>query len=263
MQWIDVLETIKSFINLEKDVFLLYITKNINFIDDIYNVKIKNIQKDKNYRKFINKNAIIKNNDHVKEIAEKEMNDLKTHLKTKKQKLNDFIYEKGFKYEFQNIKKKEKYKLEMDLIEQYNYSSESDSIVDSEEEYKLKKLFNKNNFLNNKSINKNICTSHKNLKFSKKNQIISISLSNKETNDQEHTLSSNSNNLYLINKLVKLKEQYNKLTNEKFELEKEKELKWKRNKEAKKILNKKLKYYFTSSSNTKKYNDENNNIIKY
>ena len=102
----NILETIKSFINSEKDIFLLYITKSINFIDDIYNVKIKNIQKDKNYLKFINKNAIIKNNDHVKEIAEKEMNDLKTYLKSKKQKLNDFIYEKGFKYEFQNIKKK-------------------------------------------------------------------------------------------------------------------------------------------------------------
>ena len=259
----NILEAFKSFINSEKDFFMLYITKNINFIDDIYNVKIENIQKDKKYLKFINKNAIIKNNDHAKEIAEKEINDLKTHLKAKKQKLNDFIYEKGFKYEFQNIKKKEKYKLEMDLIEQYNYSSESDSIIDSDEEYNLKNSFNKSNFLNNKSINSNICTGHKNLEFSKKKQIISISLSNKETNDQERSLSSNSNNLYLINKLVKLKEQYNKLVNEKFELEKEKELKWKRNKEAKKILNKKLKYYYTSSSNSKKYNEENNNIIKY
>ena len=259
----NILEAFKSFINSEKDFFMLYITKNINFIDDIYNVKIENIQKDKKYLKFINKNAIIKNNDHAKEIAEKEINDLKTHLKAKKQKLNDFIYEKGFKYEFQNIKKKEKYKLEMDLIEQYNYSSESDSIIDSDEEYNLKNSFNKSNFLNNKSINNNICTGHKNLEFSKKKQIISISLSNKETNDQERSLSSNSNNLYLINKLVKLKEQYNKLVNEKFELEKEKELKWKRNKEAKKILNKKLKYYYTSSSNSKKYNEENNNIIKY
>ena len=46
-----------------------------------------------------------------------------------------------------------------------------------------------------------------------------MSLSDKETNDQE--ISSN-NNTNLINKLVILKEQYNKLINEKYDLENEK-----------------------------------------
>ena len=259
----EILEIFKSFIKSEKDLFFLYIPKCINFIDNIYSVKIENIQKDKKYLKFINKNVIIKNNNQIKEIAEKSINELKTHLQVEKQKLNDFIYEKGFKYEFQNIKKKEKYNAEIDLIEQYNYSSESDSIIDSDEEYNQNNPFDKINFSNNENINKNMCKCHKNLEFSKKNNKISMSISNKETNDQERSLSSNSYNFYLLNKLLKLKEQYNKLIKEKIELEKEKEFKWKRTKEAKKILNKKSKDYCTFSSNSKRYNDENNNIIKY
>ena len=258
----NILEFFKSFAKYEKDFLNFIVRKNINYLDNIYNIKIDSIQKDKNYKKIINQKDIKKQK--LVKTSEKKINDLKIHLKNNEKKFNDYIYKNGFKYEFQNIKCKEKYNFEISLIEKYNDSSESDSNIDSNDEHNVdvNNSLYKNEIFNIKNINKNIFKSQKNSEKSTKYQINSITLSNKETNDQERSLSSNSNNLYLINKLVKLKEKYNKLINEKFEIENEIILKKKDIKDAKTIFNNKLKNNSTTSNDSKKYNDENI-IIKY
>ena len=69
-----------------------------------------------------------------------------------------------------------------------------------------------------------------------KNKKISISSSNKDTNDQDRDINNN-NNINLVNKLAKLKEKYNKLSSEKFELENKKKLKEKKINEIIKTIN--------------------------
>ena len=156
-------------------------------------------------------------------------------LDAKTQEKKIFIKEKGFKSDFIINKNKEKYHVDINLIEHIDDSSESDSNVDSD----CADIENTNSEDDN--LNLKMINDGQMLKNSKNK--ISISLSNKETNDQEKEISSN--NIYLLNKLIKLKEHYNQLIEEKYQLTQEKEIKLKKIKEAKRRINKKNEYIET------------------
>ena len=87
---------------------------------------------------------------------------------------------------------------------------------------------------------------------------ISISLSYKETNDQEKEISNK--NVYLLHKLIKLKEYYNKLIEEKYQLAQEKELKEKKIAELTRRINKNNEYIeaWIKTLNIVDYNHYNN-----
>jgi len=229
----NICENFDLFIKYEKDIFYLLHPKNINYLEDLYFVNI-NLQKDKKYKDLINnKKEYIKGNKKFYENRAKEvLFNLKNDLKNEKEELNKYIYEKGFNYKFQNNKNKEKYYFEIDLIEKENYSSDSDSNIDSD--YDNQKSF----FKDESSIKKGNIQEQtsNNLKNYLKNKKISISSSNKDTNDQDRDINNN-NNINLVNKLAKLKEKYNKLSSEKFELENKKKLKEKKINEILKMIN--------------------------
>ena len=188
------------------------------------------------------------------------MNDLKEVCEKRKKEINNFILEKGFNCEFENNKYKERYHLEIDLIEKFNNSSDSDSNTDSDYENNIEK----SDILKNKNIKNNLFNKEKYCKY-QKIQKSTMSLSDKETNDQE--ISSN-NNTNLINKLVILKEQYNKLINEKYDLENEKIFKEKKINEIRIKLNNmrnKRNNICMISQKTNGFENQNNNnnyIIK-
>ena len=254
-------EYLNSFAIYEKDISFLFKPVNLNYFDNIYKVTIPNFEKHQPYLETINKNKnlLIKEQKNNKEAAEKEILDLNLCLEIKNKKAVNFIKEKGFIFDFQNIKNKEKYHIDINLIEDINDSSESDSNIDSD--------YDNNNIENEDSQDDNLnSTTINNNQISKDNKNkLSISLSNKETNDQEKEISSN--NIYLLNKLIKLKEKYNKLIEEKYKLTQEKELKEKKLNKAKIIINKKKEYIKTLIKTVniieyKHYYDKYNFLIK-
>ena len=225
-------EDLSSLIEYGNDICFLFKPKNINYFENIYKVNIPNFGKNKHYLEIINNNKKhIKNEQKMnKEAAEKELLNLNLTLNNKNQEKVNFINQKGFKCDFEIIKNKEKYHIDINLIEDINDSSESESEsnIDSEDNYVIENTNSEDDNLHLKNINSNKKLKNK----------ISISSSSKETNDQDKEINNN-NNIYLLNKLIKLKEQYNKLIEEKYELDQEKELKEKKINVAKKKLTRK------------------------
>ena len=195
----NICDSLNNQIELEQDFQNAFHPKNYIFYDNLYNVNIKNVSINQiidTKKKLKDKTKI-----YLKETGKKSLRDLKKEKINYMDKLNNFIYDKGFNYSFSNKRYKEKYNIKVELIDKYGFSSDSDSDYDEEESN------NKIVFMN--IINKNI--------FNKDiNKKISLSSSEKDTNDQE--IKNNSNYL-LLNKLVDLKEKYNKLINEKYELD--------------------------------------------
>ena len=195
----NICDSLNNQIELEQDFQNAFHPKNYIFYDNLYNVNIKNVSI--NQIIDIKKKLKYKTKLYLKETGKKSLRDLKKEKINYMDKLNNFIYDKGFNYSFSNKRYKEKYNIKVELIDKYGFSSDSDSDYDEEESN------NKIVFMN--IINKNI--------FNKDiNKKISLSSSEKDTNDQE--IKNNSNYL-LLNKLVDLKEKYNKLINEKYELD--------------------------------------------
>ena len=229
----------------------------MNFFDNLYEIKIKNFQNDKKFKKIINKNKrhTKENQKLLIERAEDVIYELKDNKKSIKKSINKFINENGFIFKYENIKKKEKYNIKIDLMENINDSSESDS---EEEE---------SDALNIKEINKMTKILHKKIN-NFKTPGISPSSSNKDTNDQEHEIIANNPNLIKI--LVELKEKYNKLISEKYDLDTQKIKKQKRNKEIKIKIKEIKKISVFSERKLKTYLSKNNNsysnsnsIMKY
>ena len=249
-----------SSLEYDNNIAYLFQPKSINYLDSLYEIKLDNFHKNKEYQQTINnrKKYIMNNQKNFLEVAEEGMNDLKEVCEKRKKEINNFILEKGFNCEFKNNKYKERYHLEIDLIEKYNNSSDSDSNTDSDYENNIEK----SDILKNKNIKNNLFNQEKYCKY-QKIQKSTMSLSDKETNDQE--ISSN-NNTNLINKLVILKEQYNKLINEKYDLENEKIFKEKKINEIRiKLNNMRNKRnnicMISQKTNGFEYQNNNNNYI--
>ena len=250
-------KSIESYIDYENNIYNIFEPKNLNFFDNLYEIKIKNFQNDKKFKKIINKNKrhTKENQKLLIEKAEDVIYELKDNKKSIKKSINKFINENGFIFKYENIKKKEKYNIKIDLMENINDSSESDS---EEEE---------SDALNIKEINKMTKILHKKIN-NFKTPGISPSSSNKDTNDQEHEIIANNPNLIKI--LVELKEKYNKLISEKYDLDTQKIKKQKRNKEIKIKIKEIKKISVFSERKLKTYLSKNNNsysnsnsIMKY
>jgi hypothetical protein len=250
-------KSIESYIDYENNIYNIFEPKNLNFFDNLYEIKIKNFQNDKKFKKIINKNKrhTKENQKLLIERAEDVIYELKDNKKSIKKSINKFINENGFIFKYENIKKKEKYNIKIDLMENINDSSESDS---EEEE---------SDALNIKEINKMTKILHKKIN-NFKTPGISPSSSNKDTNDQEHEIIANNPNLIKI--LVELKEKYNKLISEKYDLDTQKIKKQKRNKEIKIKIKEIKKISVFSERKLKTYLSKNNNsysnsnsIMKY
>ena len=250
-------KSIESYIDYENNIYNILEPKNLNFFDNLYEIKIKNFQNDKKFKKIINKNKrhTKENQKLLIERAEDVIYELKDNKKSIKKSINKFINENGFIFKYENIKKKEKYNIKIDLMENINDSSESDS---EEEE---------SDALNIKEINKMTKILHKKIN-NFKTPGISPSSSNKDTNDQEHEIIANNPNLIKI--LVELKEKYNKLISEKYDLDTQKIKKQKRNKEIKIKIKEIKKISVFSERKLKTYLSKNNNsysnsnsIMKY
>ena len=257
----------KKQIEYEKDLGSIFQPKNLIFFDNLYYVKNKYLtmhlkkSKKKQIKELLNKTS--------KNLEEKGMSSVHTLKEEKKnymKKFNEYINVKGFNFAFENKRYKERYNIEIELLSNYEYSSDSEYELD-EEESNNRMLFlnhiNKNN-LNNINILNNNNKINNVIKTNKKK--ISLSSSEKDTNDQEKE-TKNNDNLMLVNKLVVLKEKYNKLMNEKYDLD------YKKKTLQKKIIN--LKYSigkngFSSSSlsikskkNFKSQDKINNFVSKY
>ena len=250
-------KSIESYIDYENNIYNIFEPKNLNFFDNLYEIKIKNFQNDKKFKKIINKNKrhTKENQKLLIEKAEDVIYELKDNKKSIKKSINKFINENGFIFKYENIKKKEKYNIKIDLMENINDSSESDS---EEEE---------SDALNIKEINKMTKILHKKIN-NFKTPGISPSSSNKDTNDQEHEIIANNPNLIKI--LAELKEKYNKLISEKYDLDTQKIKKQKRNKEIKIKIKEIKKISVFSERKLKTYLSKNNNsysnsnsIMKY
>jgi hypothetical protein len=205
---------------------------NYNYFENIYDVKIDNFRKYKKYKEFLKniKSSYINNEKVVKENGVVYISEIKKLVNIKNQKKDKYIADQEFNCFIKNNKYKKRYNLEIDLLDQINNSSESesdesdesDSIIDLDSDCNIEQSINKNkNLIDGNKISKEFeCKI-------KKNKKISITSSEKETNDGDNDINNKNNslknnNISLINKLVEIKERYNKLMNEKYELEKEK-----------------------------------------
>ncbi len=220
--------------------------KDYYLLDNLYDVKIDNFKKYKPYKEFLKetKKYFVNNKNDIKEDCEVIISDIKNDVNKKNEKKEKIIAEQEFNCFIENNKYKHRYDLEIDLIDQINCSSESesesdesDSINDLDLDFNAEQSTKNKEMLNDENINVN------NNEFVRKvkiNEKVSITSSEKDTNEGDNETNTNlnlnlnnnnnsdsfnTNNKSLINKLVEIKEKYNKLMNEKYELEKEKNTK--------------------------------------
>ena len=232
-------DTIQKQIEYEKNISSIFQPKNWIFFDDLYNIGDECFKIDlKKSKKKKFKEILDHSRKNLKEIGINSLSDLKKDKINYMKKFDSYVYDKGFNCSFQNKRYNEKYKLEIELIDEYCYSSDSEYDIDEEESN------NKISFINN-NINdlSYIQINNYNINNKIKNKKISLSSSEKETNDQEKE--NKKDYTFLVNKLVEIKEKYNKLINERYDLD------YKKNSIQKKITN--IKYQigrnaFSSSS---------------
>ena len=211
----------KKQIEYEKDLGSIFQPKNLIFFDNLYYVKNKYLtmhlkkSKRKKINELLNKTSI-----NLEEKGMSSVCNLKEEKRTYMKKFNEYINVKGFNFEFENKRYKERYNIDIELLSNYEYSSDSDYEIDEEESNnKISFLnhINSNNF-NNINILKNNNKINNAIKTNKKK--VSLSSSEKDTNDQEKEKETkNNDNTFLVNKLVDLKEKYNKLMNERYDLD--------------------------------------------
>ena len=244
----------------QKDIFFLFQQKYYYHFNNLYEVKMINFYGDKKYDEEILKlkNKYNHRKKYLKKAGEKALIKLNDELENEKILFDKFIDEKGFRFQFHNNHFKENYDIEIESINKYINSS--DSSTDSEENNENENSSKiKNDFLNmedNKIItekrnSKDKKTISSGQKQKKKNSYPSSdnknSKNNKESKKGKHsqTVETEKNkdniNNNLVNKLVEIKEKYNKLINERYELD-----------YRKKKLEKKLQRIKTKISNIKK-----------
>ena len=237
----NICDTIKNQIEYEKNLSSIFQPKNLIFFDNLYNINNNylkiNLKKSK--RKKL-KDLLYHTKIDLEEKGIYSLGELKKDKIDYIQKFNNYIYDKGFNCSFENIRYNEKYKVAIELISDYGYSSDSEYDIDEEQSINRISFVNKNSCI----INDNINNSPK-INNMIKNKKISLSSSEKETNDQEKEKENKKDNLFLEKKLVEIKEKYNKLINEKYDLEYQKNLLEKKIQKAK---NKFGRNIFSSSS---------------
>ena len=237
----------KKQIEYEKDLGRIFQPRNLIFFDNLFFVKNKYLKMhlEKSKRKKINE-LLNHSSINLEEKGILSVNKLKEEKRNYIKKYNEYISDKGFNYKFENKKHKERYNIEIELLNNYECSSDSDYDIDEEE------TNNKITFLNNyiyennvDNVNNiNILNNNNNGIKKNKKRKVSLSSSEKDTNDQEKEIKNN-DNIILVNKLVELKEKYNRLINEKYDLD------YKKKQIQKKITNIKYtieKNQFTSAS---------------
>ena len=249
----------------QKDIFFLFQQKFYFHFNNLYEVKMINLYGDKKYDEKIQK--IKKNCFHskkyLKKTGEKVITKLKDELDKYQILFDKYIEEKGFCFKFNNNHYKEEYDIE---IEAMNKSlNSSDTSVDSDDNNEEKNSsFSNNDFLymnTNKYFMEKRDSRERKIKSDQKNKKYSIPLiNNKELrnfkeekkikNFRSLDIESNINNdenVNLINKLVGIKEIYNQLINEKYELDYKKK---RMEKKIKAIKEKITNLKNNSSSNT-------------
>ena len=250
----NIYDILKDLFEYNKDISNIYRQKNMYFLNNIYYFNNKylniNLQKKKNKKipKFFEKKR-----QNIIGIEIQLMNQLKERKKKYFKKFNDYMNDKALMFEIPNNRCQERYNIEIELRSDYSYSSESEHGVDTDDiDEKDADLANNRMSFTEKNNNK-----EKN-DVNKKNTIkqISLSSSEKDTNDQEKEIKNN-NNLILLNKLIEIKERYNKLIYEKYELD------YQKKKREKKITQMKSKIdtnsYFSSLLSFKNNHKDDNN----
>ena len=227
---------ILSHLKDQKDIFFLFQQKYFYHYNNLYDFKIISFEDDKKYEEKMSKlkTKFNHNKKFLKKEGEKVIVKLEDELENEKLIFNKYIEDKGFHFKFNNNHYKEEYDIEIEIINKTNYSSDSSSCSDNSENDNSilidDFLFMNNNSKKN-SLEKNNSKDRKikiENKRNKKNSYPSnegkSSLFNeKKRKSRNTTLTDDEENknakINLINNLVEIKEKYNKLINEKYELE--------------------------------------------
>ena len=244
----------------QKDIFFLFQQKYFYHFNSLYEVKMINFYGDKKYDEEMHK--IKKKCNHtkklLKKVGEKAIIKLQDELETETIMFDKFIEDKGFQFQFNNNHYKENYDIEIEVINKSfnssDSSSDSEDNNDHENSSKIKNDFlnmdeNKNSIEKRNSKEKRFSSGQKQKKKNSypsnssnknhKNSIDDKNINNFKTFDDKD---NNGNDKFeLVNKLVEIKEKYNKLINEKYELDsKKKKLEKKIKKIKEKISNIKI-----------------------
>ena len=226
---------ILSHLKDQKDIFFLFQQKYFYHYNNLYDFKIISFEDDKKYEEKMSKlkTKFNHNKKFLKKEGEKVIVKLEDELENEKLIFNKYIEDKGFHFKFNNNHYKEEYDIEIEIINKTNYSSDSSSCSDNSENDNSilidDFLFMNNNSKKN-SLEKNNSKDRKikiENKRNKKNSYPSDGKSSlfneKKRKSRNITLTDDEENknakINLINNLVEIKEKYNKLINEKYELE--------------------------------------------
>ena len=230
---------ILSHLKEQKDIFFLFQQRYFYHYNNLYDFKMICFEGDKKYEEKISKlkNKFNHNKKFLKKEGEKAIIKLEDELENEKLLFNKYIENKGFHFNFNNNLYKEQYDIEIEVINKTNYSSDSSSDFENSEKDSSSLLiddflFMKNNNSKKNSLEKNNSKDRK-IKIEQKNKKHSYPsndgknrLFNKEDKVRKSrniTLTDDEDNkttkVNLINRLVNIKEKYNKLINEKYELE--------------------------------------------
>ena len=229
---------ILSHLKDQKDIFFLFQQKYFYHYNNLYDFKMISFEGDKKLEEKISKlkTKFNHNKKFLKKEGEKVLIKLEDELENEKLIFNKYIEDKGFHFKFNNNHYKEQYDIEIETINKTNYSSDSSSSSDNSENDNSILIddflfMNNNNNSKKNSLEKNNSKDKKIKIENKRNKKHSYpsndgknSLFNEKSRKSRNiTLTDDEENknakVNLINKLVEIKEKYNKLINEKYELE--------------------------------------------
>ena len=229
---------ILSHLKDQKDIFFLFQQKYFYYYNNLYDFKMISFEGDKKLEEKISKlkTKFNHNKKFLKKEGEKVLIKLDDELENEKLIFNKYIEDKGFHFKFNNNHYKEQYDIEIEAVNKTNYSSDSSSSSDNSENDNSILIddflfMNNNNNSKKNSLEKNNSKDKKikienkrNKKHSYPSNDGKYSLFNEKSRKSRNiTLTDDEENknakVNLINKLVEIKEKYNKLINEKYELE--------------------------------------------
>ena len=229
---------ILSHLKDQKDIFFLFQQKYFYHYNNLYDFKMISFEGDKKLEEKISKlkTKFNHNKKFLKKEGEKVIIKLEDEFENEKLIFNKYIEDKGFHFKFRNNHYKEQYDIEIEAINKTNYSSDSSSSSGNSENDNSISIddflfMNNNNNSKKNSLEKNNSKDKKIKIENKRNKKHSYpsndgksSLFNEKSRKSRNiTLTDDEENknakINLINKLVNIKEKYNKLINEKYELE--------------------------------------------
>ena len=228
---------ILSHLKDQKDIFFLFQQKYFYYYNNLYDFKMISFEGDKKLEEKISKlkTKFNHNKKFLKKEGEKVLIKLDDELENEKLIFNKYIEDKGFHFKFNNNHYKEQYDIEIEAINKTNYSSDSSSSSDNSENDNSILIddflfMNNNNNSKKNSLEKNNSKDKKIKIENKRNKKHSYpsndgknSLFNEKSRKSRNiTLTDDEENknskVNLINKLVEIKEKYNKLINYLFKL---------------------------------------------